>query len=135
MSARRACCRYTNCDLDKGLVPNKPCQPNANPSGVSFVYLRWRGDEIRSMASSMPYGPRETLVILEVREVRNQGHEVLIVPMHPRACAWSSVDCGRWDGKRLKVITPATPGMLSPRSTSACTGRGKSDQRGKIDEG
>lgn len=33
MSARRACCRYTNRDLDKGLVPNKPCQPNAYPSG------------------------------------------------------------------------------------------------------
>jgi hypothetical protein len=113
MSARRACCRYTSCDLDKGLVPNKPCQPNANPSGGSFVYLRWRGDENRSMASSMPYGPRETFVILEVEEVRKQGHEVLIVPMHPRACALSAWDCGRWDGEDLKSPRQALDPLLT----------------------
>ena len=36
------------------------------------------------ITSSMPYGSRETFVISEVEEVRKQGHEVLIVPMHPR---------------------------------------------------
>jgi hypothetical protein len=47
MSARCPCFRYTNCDVDKGFVPNKPRQPNANPFGVSFVSLRWRCDENR----------------------------------------------------------------------------------------
>ena len=122
MPDRRACCRYTNCDLDKGLVPNKPCQPHANPSGVSFVYLRWRGDENRSNGIELPYVSGETSVMLEVEEVRKQGHEVLIVPMHPKACDLSSVDCGRWDGKHLSFITPATPGMLSRRSKSVCAG-------------
>jgi hypothetical protein len=87
------------------------------------------------ITSSMPYGPREAFIISEVEEVRKQGHEVLIVPMYPRVCALSSVDCGRWGGKHLRFTTPATPGMLLPRSTSACTRRGKSGHRGRIDEG
>jgi hypothetical protein len=55
MSARRACCRYTNGDLDKGFVPNRPCQPNANPFGVSFVSSGWRCDETLDVALSRPY--------------------------------------------------------------------------------
>jgi hypothetical protein len=120
MSARRACCRYTICDLDKDLVPNKPCQPNANPSGVSFVYLPWRGDENRSNGIELPHGPRETFVILEVEEVRKQGHEILIVPMQPRGLRLERSGLREMGRQAFEFTTPATTGMLSRRSKSVC---------------
>jgi hypothetical protein len=122
MSARRACCRYTNCHLDKGLVPNRPCQPNANPSGVSFVYLRWRGDENRSNDFEQPYGPGETFVMLEVEEVRKQGHEVLIAPMHPRGLRLERRELREMGRQVFELTTPATSEMLSRRSKAVCAG-------------
>src|SRR3712207_5229106 len=82
MTARRACCRYTNSDLDKGLVPNEPCQPNANPFGVSFVSLRWhlggrRSEETgarRSNHADASQGLR--LQRSGLREVERQALEV-----------------------------------------------------------
>jgi hypothetical protein len=120
MPARRACCRYTIRDLYKDLVPNKPCQPNANPSGVSFVYLPWRGDENRSNGIELPYGPGETFVILEVEEERKQGQEVLIVPMHPSGLRLERMGLREIRGQAFEYTTPATTGLLSRRSKSVC---------------
>lgn len=36
------------------------------------------------VTSSMPYGPEGVFIIPEVKEIIEQGHEVLIVPMYPR---------------------------------------------------
>jgi colanic acid/amylovoran biosynthesis glycosyltransferase len=36
------------------------------------------------VTSSLPYGPREAFIIPEIQEVIRRGHEVLVVPLHPR---------------------------------------------------
>lgn len=58
MSAKRACCRYSNGALDKGLVPNEPCQPNAYPFGGSLVSLRWHLGGRRSEETAAPRSDR-----------------------------------------------------------------------------
>lgn len=60
------------------------------------------------ITSSMPYGAGETFVMLEVEEVRKQGHEVLIVPMHPRGPLLHTV------AKPLLEYVSSQP-LLSPR--------------------
>lgn len=60
------------------------------------------------ITSSMPYGARETFIISEVEEVRKQGHEVLIVPMHPRGPVVHT------DAKPLLECATSQP-LLSPR--------------------
>jgi hypothetical protein len=114
----------------KLLVPNKPCQPHANSSGVSFVYLRWRGDENRSNGLELPYGPGETL---EVEEVRKQGHEVLIVPMHPRGLRLERMVLREMRWQAFEFTTPATTGMLSKEQVGLCRML-KIQSRGKIVE-
>jgi colanic acid/amylovoran biosynthesis glycosyltransferase len=60
------------------------------------------------ITSSMPYGAVETFVISEVEEVRKQGHDVLIVPMHPRGPVLHT------DTKPLLEYVSSQP-LLSPR--------------------
>ena len=107
MTARRACCLHPNCNLEKSFVPNKPCQLNAIPSGMSFVTLRWRRDENRFYGLEHTLRSGETFVISEVEEVRKQGHEVLVVPMHPRGSVLHT------DAKPLLEYVCAQP-LLSP---------------------
>lgn len=59
------------------------------------------------VTSSTPYGPGETFVIPEIEEVRNQGHEVLIVPMYPRGPVLHT------DARPLLESTVAQP-LFSP---------------------
>ena len=56
------------------------------------------------MASSIPYGPGETFVILEVEEVRKQGQEVLIVPMHPRGLRLELMGLREIRGQAFEVL-------------------------------
>ncbi len=59
------------------------------------------------VTSSLPYGPGETFVASEIKELQRRGHEILVVPMWPRGAVVN-------EGARgLLPITLARP-MISP---------------------